>query len=67
MVEELRTLADITDEQEKRIEQLERERKEMKRHLAHQGWSVVHDSTAVWTVAPMIIHVKRVTMHSYPG
>ena len=24
-------------------------------------------STAVWTVAPMIIHVKRVTMHSYPG
>ena len=25
------------------------------------------DSTAVWTVAPMIIHVKRVTMHSYPG
>ena len=25
------------------------------------------NSTAVWTVAPMIIHVKRVTMHSYPG
>ena len=25
------------------------------------------NSTAVWTVAPIIIHVKRVTMHSYPG
>ena len=44
----------------------------------HAGWIWIGDkedarnlpqlhSTAVWTVAPMIIHVKRVTMHSYPG
>ena len=31
------------------------------------GMTWPFDSTAVWTVAPMIIHVKRVTMHSYPG
>ena len=53
-------------EGEEKLYNLRAEQKQALAKMQDQQASTLH-STAVWTVAPMIIHVKRVTMHSYPG